>query len=202
MLYARAVLPRCAAVSSRAACSIRCTAGPLSSQFLQRLAGYPLGVHASPSHTQGEAGWLAELDVLYARVDALYADWSCPTSTECCRFGIHGRQPYVTSIEASAIRHALARRGGLPAEHKRALPILLSEEQERVCPLLNKQQRCSVYAQRPLGCRTFYCNKATRGSGPDSDGLHELTRELQELAARHRMGGAEARPLLRVLENW
>ena len=33
-------------------------------------------------------------------VDALYADWSCPSSTECCRFGVTGRQPYLTSIEA------------------------------------------------------------------------------------------------------
>ena len=159
-------------------------------------------MQASPSHTQGEAAWLAELDALYARVDALYADWTCPSSTECCRFGITGRQPYVTAIEASAIRHVLARRGGLLEANKRALPMLLSEAQERVCPLLNKQQRCSVYKQRPLGCRTFYCNKATCGSGPDRDALAQLTRELQDLAARHRMGGDEPRPLMRVLEDW
>jgi uncharacterized protein len=159
-------------------------------------------VQASPSHTQAEATWLAELAALYARVDALYADWRCPSSTECCRFGITGRQPFVTSIEASAIRHALARRGGLLAEHKRALPILLSGESERVCPLLNEQQRCSVYAQRPFGCRTFYCNKATRGVGPDPDTLRALTEELEELASRHRMGGDAVQPLLRVLADW
>jgi Fe-S-cluster containining protein len=158
-------------------------------------------VRASVSQPQGEAKWLAELQALYARVDALYADWSCPSSTECCRFGITGRQPYVTTIEASAIRQALARRGGLLPEHKRALPILLSEESERVCPLLNKHGRCSAYAQRPLGCRTFYCNKATPGAGPTSSELQALTLELQELAARHRMGGDATRPLLCVLES-
>lgn len=160
------------------------------------------GVSASPSRSQGEAGWLAQLEVLYARVDELYAGWTCPSSTECCRFGLTGRQPYVTAIEASAIRHALARRGGLLARNKRALPMMLDEEHERVCPLLDRGQRCSVYAQRPLGCRTFYCNKATRGAGPTRGELRELTRELQELASRHRMGGDAARPLLRVLEEW
>jgi len=149
----------------------------------------------------GDAAWLAELAALYARADALYAGWSCPGSTECCRFGITGRQPYVTAIESSAIRHALAQRGGPLAPAKRALPIALGEERERVCPLLDRNQRCSVYAARPLGCRTFYCGKATAGLGPERAELRELTRELQELAARHRMGGEAARPLLRVLES-
>ena len=158
-------------------------------------------MRASVSQPQGEAIWHAELQALYARVDALYAGWRCPSSSECCRFGITGRQPYVTSIEASAIRHALARRGGLLAEHKRALPLLCAEESERRCPLLNRGGRCSVYAQRPLGCRTFYCNKATRGAGPTRSELSALTCELQELAARHRLGGDAARPLLSVLES-
>jgi Fe-S-cluster containining protein len=158
-------------------------------------------VPALPTAPHGETAWLGELYALFARVDALYADWSCPGSTECCRFGITGRQPYVTDIEASAIRHALAQRGGPLAPRKRALPLLLSEASERVCPLLGDDQRCSVYAARPLGCRTFYCGRARRGAGPERAELRELTRELQELAARHRMGGDAARPLLRVLES-
>lgn len=154
----------------------------------------------SPAMSKGDAGFLAELQALYARVDALYADWSCPTSTECCRFGITGRQPYVTGIEAFAIRRALAQRGGPLSDQKRALPIAMSEERERVCPLLDRAQRCSVYAVRPLGCRTYFCERADKGAGPSRATLRDIMRELQELAARHQLGGDAGRPLLRVLD--
>ena len=149
---------------------------------------------------RGDAGFLLELQALYARVDALYADWSCPSSTECCRFGITGKQPYVTGIEALAIRSMLARRGGLLSDNKRALPILMSAERERVCPLLDRNQRCSVYEVRPLGCRTFFCDRAQRGVGPSRPQLHDVMCELHELAARHQMGGDASRPLLHVLD--
>jgi Fe-S-cluster containining protein len=148
----------------------------------------------------GDAGFLAELEALYARVDALYAHWSCPTSTECCRFGITGRQPYVTSIEILAVRSALAKRGGPLSDHKRALPLLMPADRERVCPLLDRKQRCSVYEVRPFGCRTFFCERADKGAGPSGIQLREITLELHELAARHQLGGDGGRPLLRVLE--
>lgn len=152
--------------------------------------------------TPSDANWLAELRALYAQVDALYSDWSCSQSTECCRFGITGRQPYVTEIELLAIRHALARRGGLLAPKRRALPIAFDAEKERVCPLLDRSQKCSVYADRPLGCRTYFCERASRGVGPDRSELREATRALQELAARHRMGGELARPLVNALKDF
>jgi hypothetical protein len=134
----------------------------------------------------GDAHWLGELRALYARVDALYAGWSCPSSTECCRFGITGRQPYLTAIEALAIRHALARRGGELAPKRRALPIMFDAERERVCP---------------LGCRTFYCARAERGIGPEREQLRELTRALQRMAAAYRLGGDQPRPLTHILES-
>jgi Fe-S-cluster containining protein len=149
---------------------------------------------------RGDAGFLAELEALFARVDALYADWSCPTSTECCRFGITGRQPYVTSIESLAVRSALARLGGPLSDNRRALPILMSEALERVCPLLDRKQRCSVYEVRPLGCRTYFCERADKGAGPSHAQLREITLELHELAARYQLGGDAERPLLRVLD--
>lgn len=142
-----------------------------------------------------------ELRSLYDRADRLYADWSCGNSTECCRFGITGRQPYVTSIELSFLRHGLARRGGALAPRRRALPITRDAEVERICPMLDRSGRCAVYAERPLGCRTFYCERASRGAGPTRDDLRELVRELQELASRHELGGERARPLIRALEG-
>lgn len=144
---------------------------------------------------------LDELRILYARADALYADWSCSNSTECCRFGITGRQPYVTSIELSLLRHGLAKRGGELAPRRRALPITRDSDSERICPLLEGSGRCSVYAERPLGCRTYYCERAQAGAGPSRDDLRELVRALQDLAARHELGGELARPLMRALEG-
>jgi Fe-S-cluster containining protein len=147
---------------------------------------------------------LGELRALYQRVDALYADWSCPGTTECCRFGITGRQPYVTMLELSAIRHAVARRGGPLSAKRRALPILLdSTERERVCPLLDRNQRCSIYADRPLGCRTYYCHRAQRGAGPEREQLRALVDELRALASRHQLGGELGRPLMQALaDGW
>jgi Fe-S-cluster containining protein len=147
-----------------------------------------------------DATLLEALHALYREVDALYADWTCPSSTECCRFGITGRQPYVTSIEVTALERALARRGGALQPKKRALPLTADAAHERICPLLDRRNRCSVYAARPLGCRTFFCERATPGLGPERDELRELVRRLQELAARQRMGGELARPITRVFE--
>ena len=142
---------------------------------------------------------LAELAALYREVDALYAGWSCPGTTECCRFGITGRQPYVTSIELAAVRRAIARRGAPLARAKRALPITADQEQERICPMLDRGGRCSIYADRPLGCRTFYCDRATQGAHATRAELQDIVRKLQELAARHSLGGDQGRPLTRAL---
>jgi Fe-S-cluster containining protein len=152
------------------------------------------------STRSSQAAFLDELAALYREVDALYEGWSCPGSTECCRFGITGRQPYVTSIEVAAIETALRARGsdGPLPKHKRALPLTSDAGRERVCALLDRNGKCSVYAARPFGCRTFYCERATPGPGPERDELRDLVRKLQELAARHQLGGELSRPLMRV----
>ena len=96
---------------------------------------------------------------IYARVDALLAPFSCDASAECCHFGLTGREPYVTPIELAEIELALTRRGSalarLPTVPRR-LPVVADA---RRCPLLDENGRCSVYASRPLGCRTFFCDR-------------------------------------------
>ena len=143
---------------------------------------------------------LGELAGLYGEVDALHAGFSCPASSECCRFGLTGREPYVTSLELRAIERALARNGGgLPSARKRALPLHgAAVEDERTCPLLDRAGRCSVYALRPFGCRTYYCARAERGADPRRE-LRPLLAQLRELAARHRPGGDTARALTSAL---
>ena len=146
------------------------------------------------------AGLLAELRELYAEVDALFSGASCEASTECCRFGITGRQPYVTSIELAAIERAIAARGGsVSSVKRRALPLEKGREvEERACPLLDARGRCSIYADRPFGCRTFFCSRAI-GELPARKDTRELLHRLQALAAKHQRGGDQARPLERAL---
>jgi Fe-S-cluster containining protein len=165
-----------------------------------------------PRHTpDATEGLLAELDAVYRDADGLYAGWSCPASTECCRFGMTGREPYVTSIELAAVKRAIAARGG-PRSWKRApavqddpagratrgvaLPVV---SEERRCPLLDAEGRCAVYEARPLGCRTFFCDRAEPGGKVRQREVNALVRRIQAIAERHEVGGERWRPLVKAL---
>jgi len=107
----------------------------------------------------------------------------------------------VTSVEVLAVRRALARRGGALSPRRRALPIV-SEGEEQTCPLLDRDGRCSVYAARPLGCRTFWCHRAEHDDGPARQAeLNELVRRVRAIAAAHRPHGDRGRPLIRALAD-
>jgi uncharacterized protein len=148
---------------------------------------------------------IAELERIYRDADQLFAGWSCPASTECCRFGMTGREPYVTSIEVAAVTRAIAARGGARSWKKAApgsiagrvaLPVV---REERTCPLLDGAGRCAVYAARPLGCRTFFCDRAESGGKVKQREVNALVRRIQEIAAKHEVDGDKGRPLTRVI---
>jgi uncharacterized protein len=154
---------------------------------------------------------LAGLRAVYRDADGLYAGWSCPASTECCRFGMTGREPYVTSIELAAVKKAIAARGGArswkrapavpddpagAATARVALPVV---SDERRCPLLDGEGRCAVYEARPLGCRTFFCDRAEPGGKVKQPQVNALVRRIQEIAERHEPGGERGRPLVKAL---
>ncbi len=156
---------------------------------------------------------LADLHAVYRDADQLYAGWTCPASTECCRFGMTGREPYVTSIELAAIEKAMraaagAGRGSAPRPRPRiragastgrvTLPIV---RDERTCPLLDGAGRCAVYDARPLGCRTFYCDRADPGGKVKQPAINALVRRIQDIAARHAPDGDKGRPLTRALQS-
>lgn len=96
----------------------------------------------------------AALRVL-GEADAALADFSCDASTECCRFGLTGREPSMTEVEWTVLAAEVARQG-------RRLP---RPREDGVCAFLSDEGRCTVYAARPFGCRTFFCERA-RGPGP------------------------------------
>lgn len=134
-----------------------------------------------------ELAALDELAALYRELDARFAGARCANSSECCRFGITGREPQVTSVEVALLERAIARRGGTLSKARRALPIRAGDE--RTCPLLERPGRCSVYDARPLGCRTYFCGRAEHDDPPSRDELRDFVRQLQDIALRHRRGG-------------
>lgn len=158
--------------------------------------------------TERTSALIAELAAVFRDADGTFAGWSCPASTECCRFGITGREPYVTSIELAAIQRAIAARGGarawrrarsaddLAGTGKVALPVVADE---RRCPLLTDAGRCAVYDARPLGCRTFYCDRASAGGKVRQRDVNALVRRVQDIAAKHEPDGDRGRPLTRAL---
>ncbi|AUX43187.1 uncharacterized protein SOCE26_046310 [Sorangium cellulosum] len=168
-----------------------------------------------------EADLLAELSAVYRETEEIFHGWSCQASTECCRFGITGREPYVTSIELAAVRRAIAARGGpralqgiVRADGGSAAPDpqakvdggagrrrVLPNAAERRCPMLTDAGRCAIYAARPLGCRTFYCDRASAGAPVRHHDVTRLVRKVQEVAARHEPGGDLGRPLTRALAD-
>jgi Fe-S-cluster containining protein len=149
-------------------------------------------------------GALAELRALYAEVDALLAGFTCDASADCCHFARTGREPYPTAVELAELERAVAARGGPPkrkaARRRGALPLA---DDERRCALLDDRGRCSVYASRPFGCRTFFCE---RGRGPVGEPppaprggeIGRLARAIADLSARFAPADPGPRPLSRV----
>ena len=132
------------------------------------------------------------LPEIYAEVDRLLAGWSCEASTDCCHFGRTGREPYLTPLEWQHLKRALA--GRTP---KKARLTIVDDEGR--CPLLDATGRCSVYADRPFGCRTFFCERAI--SGGERFPRQQIRERLREVVAeneRYNLHG-EPRPLRRWL---
>jgi len=115
---------------------------------------------------------VSTLRALYAEADALYEGACCPRSTGCCRFRESGREPWLGRAEADAVLRAIAARGGrLPRGGG-----------EGDCPLLRADGGCSIYADRPFGCRTFFCVDATIPTPPRRRELERLTTALRALS--------------------
>jgi len=163
--------------------------------------------HAGPADPKKTSA-LENLRGVYAEVDELLAGWTCDSSTDCCRFGVTGREPYPTSVEIAELERAVRARGGLPK--RRSLPLLGTAprgEDERRCALLSDHGKCLVYASRPFGCRTFFCERASgpagepARSGPKQE-IARLGRAIADLAAQFDPADPGPRPLSRVTAGW
>lgn len=136
----------------------------------------------------------AEVSSVYEDLAARPLERACVLRTECCRFRSTGQVPYLTRGEAVVAALAVRRTGR----------VKLKDSDSGDCPLLDVHGRCSIYDDRPFGCRTHYC-RAAGGVYPRRDVL-DLIRRLEELDAR--LGGEGGVPLpgavaraLRLLED-
>lgn len=112
---------------------------------------------------------------ILAEADALLEGWRCEASTECCQFGLTGREPHLTEVEWRVLADEVARQG-------RRLPAMPAD---RRCPFL-RDGRCTVYAARPLGCRSYYCRRAEGPGRFPRARLAALPRRLEALSAPDR----------------
>jgi Fe-S-cluster containining protein len=125
-----------------------------------------------------------ETRAVYRQADALYASFSCPASSECCQLARTGRQPWLWPSEWWVLEERLRADGR--EIHSRA---------DGACPLLTESGRCSVYADRPFGCRTFFCERARGDRREPLAAVNALQARL-ERTSRNADPDAEPRPLL------
>ena len=91
-----------------------------------------------------------ELRAVYQDLDARPLARSCELRTTCCHFRVTGRTPSVTRIEA-----LYAAKGYRASGRKTFAP-----RADGACPCMDAQGRCFIYAHRPFGCRTHFCEAA------------------------------------------
>ncbi|MFW5681929.1 MAG: hypothetical protein ACOC1G_02900 [Phycisphaeraceae bacterium] len=134
-----------------------------------------------------------ELDAAVARQGA-----TCWQSGDCCRFDDYGHRLYVTGLEAAWFlrRHAHrqaaqddaratdSRSEPAAADTLLSLPVTdptnrpASPTEHGACPY-QIDNRCTVHAIRPMGCRVFFCEPGTEQWQRETyERFHTRMREL------------------------
>lgn len=112
----------------------------------------------------------AEVRAVYAELANRPVERSCTLRTECCQFKLTGAVPYLTKGEAIVAAKALRASG------RTKMP----EAVNGACPLLHPQTgKCMIYADRPFGCRTHFCEAA--GGPYERASVLDLIRRLEKV---------------------
>jgi hypothetical protein len=112
---------------------------------------------------------LTETRAILAKSSGAWSAWSCPSTAECCQLAITQRPPWLWLSEWLVILEGLTRR-------KRPLP---PPRADGACPFLDGTgKRCSIYEERPLGCRTFFCHRIEGPSKLPTEATHRLMDRL------------------------
>ena len=121
---------------------------------------------------------LAEVRAIYQELSKRPVQRSCIARTECCQFQLTGLTPHLTKGEALLAAKAFRATG------RKELP----EVDDGACPMLKRETgRCLIYADRPFGCRTHFCEAA--GGPYTRKEVVDLIRRLEDLDARLRGDG-------------
>jgi Fe-S-cluster containining protein len=119
---------------------------------------------------------LAEVRAVYVELAQRPIERACVARTECCQFQLTGLTPQLTKGEA-----LVAAKGFRATGRKEMI-----EPADGACPFLKRETgRCLIYADRPFGCRTHFCEAA---GGPYArKEVLDLIRRLEEVDRR--LGG-------------
>lgn len=122
-----------------------------------------------------------EIRAIYAELENRQLVRRCQLRSQCCHFRLTGKTPMLTIGEAEYAAHGVRASG-----RKNVKP-----NPEGACPLLGKEGHCTIYNQRPFGCRTHFC-EAAGGMYPRRH-VADLIQRLEALDER--LGGKGPRPL-------
>ena len=128
-----------------------------------------------------EPDFRAEIESIYAEVEARALPRQCEMRTGCCHFRIAGHTPLLTRGEA--LYAAL----GVRASGRKQL----KPHPDGACPLLGQDGKCQIYRHRPFGCRTHFC--APAGGMYPRKHVADLIQRLEALDEK--LGGDGSRPL-------
>jgi hypothetical protein len=137
---------------------------------------------ATAPRGDSNAAALAEVRAVYQELATRPIERNCTLETQCCQFKLTGLTPYLTRGEA------LVAARGVRAAGRKELP----KRTDGACPLLHPRTgKCTIYHDRPFGCRTHFCRAA---GGPYARGeVVDLIRRLEKVDAM--LGGDGARAL-------
>lgn len=140
---------------------------------------------------EDELGWrkaVTETRAILKKGSEAWAQHGCPGTAECCQLAITRRPPWLWPSEWRVIEARLRREG-------RSLP---PPRADGACPFLDAAgKRCTIYEDRPLGCRTYFCHRITGPAKVPAEATNAL---LERLAAANIAADSEAVP--RSLLEW
>lgn len=137
------------------------------------------------------------ITALYDQLDAAVAQRgaTCWQSGDCCRFDEYGHRLYVTGLEAAWFlrQHAQPARNDPDSTRETntadallSLPVATPVQQaaspteQAACPY-QINNRCTVHAIRPMGCRVFFCEPGTEQWQRETyERFHTRMRELHD----------------------
>ncbi|MBZ4394827.1 YkgJ family cysteine cluster protein [Myxococcus sp. MISCRS1] len=132
------------------------------------------------SHQKERA--LKEVRAIFRQADAAYGPFSCPASGECCQLSRTGRQPWLWLPEWELLTQG------------RPLP---PAREDGGCPYLDAAgKRCTVYADRPFGCRTFFCERIRGPARQPAETVGALLERLERVSQQREPSLRAPRPLL------